>query len=80
VIENEPKKLDAAVEENGSNWSIGERQLICLARAILKNARLIVMDEATSSIDIKTDQLIQKAIRTQGGLFQNSTVLCIAHR
>jgi ATP-binding cassette subfamily C (CFTR/MRP) protein 4 len=80
AIENEPKKLDATVEENGSNWSIGERQLMCLARAILKNARLIVMDEATSSIDIKTDQLIQKAIRTQGGLFQNSTVLCIAHR
>ncbi|KAI9005087.1 P-loop containing nucleoside triphosphate hydrolase protein [Hyaloraphidium curvatum] len=75
-----PGKLDSAVLDQGGNWSVGERQLICVARAVLKNTRLIVMDEATANIDLSTDRLIQAAIRSETGLFAQSTVLCVAHR
>ncbi|KAI8894568.1 P-loop containing nucleoside triphosphate hydrolase protein [Globomyces pollinis-pini] len=80
TIELLPLKLDCVVAEGGMNWSVGERQLICLARAILKNTKLIVMDEATSSIDLHTDKIIQEIIRAKDGLFANATVLTIAHR
>ncbi|KAJ3222538.1 hypothetical protein HDU81_009818 [Chytriomyces hyalinus] len=69
--------LDSTVTENGSNWSTGQRQLICLARAVLKNAKIILLDEATASVDLSTDEFIQKAVRTN---FSSSTVLTIAHR
>ena len=69
--------LSSPIAEGGQNLSQGQRQLLCLARAILSRQKIMVMDEATSSIDKETDILIQRSIR-QG--FQNSTLIVIAHR
>ena len=73
----ETRGLDMLITENGANISIGEKQLICIARAILRKSKIVIMDEATSCIDLKTENLIQKAISE---LLSDSTIITIAHR
>ena len=77
IISLNREGLDQKISENGSNLSIGEKQLICITRAILRKSKIIVLDEATASIDYKTEEIIQKALNE---VLNSSTMISIAHR
>nr|GMC78808.1 ABC transporter C family member 10-like [Ipomoea batatas] len=77
AVQQKDAGLDSPVLQDGSNWSMGQRQLFCLGRALLKRRKILVLDEATASIDNATDSIIQKTIRTE---FADCTVITVAHR
>ncbi|KAH0879433.1 LOW QUALITY PROTEIN: hypothetical protein HID58_066827 [Brassica napus] len=77
VVATKPEELDSLVVDSGENWSVGQRQLLCLGRVMLKRSRLLFLDEATASVDSQTDAVIQKIIRED---FESCTIVSIAHR
>ena len=75
--ESDDQILNRKIEQGGSNLSVGEKQLVCIARAIIRKTKIVVMDEATANIDMKTEEKIQKALQY---VLNNSTVITVAHR
>jgi len=77
VIDDLPEGWNSKVTENGSNFSVGQRQLLCLARAILNQSKILILDEATASVDRRTDELLQEALHKT---FIDGTIIAVAHR